>query len=180
MNLRGRALGDLEPLELKVAHLRYAGASQGVIAYLAQCSQGHIEAILKRPRVADYLLKLTALHQTDLAPAVRNLNEAIEYEADHAFEVEKQAMDRLAGVWDDAEPTKLHVQAQLGSAQLAQDILDRAGKRAPTKIQQQIRHEVAPATIEHLGRIMQEATSVDITPGGVSNEDDSGSLSTVD
>jgi hypothetical protein len=148
--MRGIEYRELEAHERRIAMLRLGGASLPAIAYLMETSEAEVRAILDRPRVANYMLKIQATYVNDLAPAVKDLSEAIEHEAARAFEIEKEVMERLFANEDS-------VRAQLGAAATAQDILDRAGKRAPTRsIQAQV-HAVAPATLEHLARIIGDA-----------------------
>jgi hypothetical protein len=152
----------LDPIERRVASLHIGGASNDVIGYLVECSAEHVGVILKRPRVAQFLMKMTAIVGEELGPALKNLGEAMDDAAERAFEVECEAMERLFAL-DDAEDKKF-VHAQASAANIAQDILDRTGKRAPTKIQQRVEYSIAPQTVEHLTRIMSEAGTIDVTP----------------
>lgn len=156
---------DLEPLERRVGLMRAAGMSEAAIGRFIDADYTTVAAILKRPRVARYLLALETTFVESLDQAsIENLNNAIDTAAVRAFEVEQNVMERLYGQPDD------NVRAQLGAAATAQDILDRAGKRAPTKIAQTNTFTIAPAVVEQLGNVLKEvsngshSTAIDITP----------------
>jgi hypothetical protein len=61
------------------------------------------------------------------------------------------------------------VRAQIGAASTAQDILDRAGKRAPTKVQTEITHTIDAEALAHVAEVLQEihgpAAAIDVTNG---------------
>lgn len=164
---RGTGMDNLEPLERKIANMHLAEISPGVIGYLSEISAEQVRNILLRPRVARYLMKMEAIHGEELAPSVEKLGDAIAAEAVRAFEVERAAMERLFGLDDTAD--KRFVHAQVASATIAQDILDRAGNRAPTKIQQKIEHTIPQTMVDQLGRVIGEAfgnpAAIDISPG---------------
>lgn len=160
---------SLSPAERKIAHLHYAGASEATIGYLAETSQATVEATLKRPHVANYLIKLAALNGDELGPSIQSLNEAIETEAERAFQVEREAMERLFALDDPADRRFVH--ATVASANIAQDILDRAGKRAPTKIAQTVSYGIDEKTRNVLDRVLRESAGViDVTPGENGND----------
>jgi hypothetical protein len=140
--------------------------SLAAIGQFLDCDYVTVAAILKRPRVARFLLALetTMVDQIDKS-SIRNLNEAIENAAHRAFEVEETVMERLFG-------REYDVRAQLGAAATAQDILDRAGKRAPTQQRVQVDYGIdahaLSAAVEALRE--HERTVIDVTPrGGINN-----------
>lgn len=160
----------LSPIERRVASLHIGGASNDAIGYLMEMTGDNVSHILKRPKVAQFVFKMNALMGEEIGPAVKGLSEAMDDAAERAFKVECEAMERLFAL-DDIEDKKF-VHAQASAANIAQDILDRAGKRAPTKVHQKVEYSVAPATVEHLARIINEAgggedggsNTIDITP----------------
>lgn len=139
--------------------MRAAGASQAGIGRFLDCDQATVDAILSRPRVARYLIALESTYAQGISESVGNLSTAIETAATRAFEVEQTVMERLFIQQES-------IRAQLGAAQTAQDILDRAGKRAPTRVQAEVRHDISPDALEHIADVLRETRSVvDITPG---------------
>jgi predicted amino acid-binding ACT domain protein len=150
---------DLEPHESRAALMRAAGMTEAAIAQFLDTDQVNIKKILQKPQVARYLLALTATMATDLAEASKNLSESIEREAVNAFHVEKTVMDRLFKMEE-------NVRAQLGAASTAQDILDRAGKRAPTKVQTEVTHTIDAEALAHVASVLEEvhrAPAIDVT-----------------
>jgi len=151
---------DLEPLERRVALMRAAGMSEAVIGRFIDTDYMTVNAILKRPRVARYLLALESTFVAEIAPSAKNLTAAIDDAAHRAFEIEKDVMERLYA--KDAD-----IRAQLGAAATAQDILDRAGKRAPTKIQAEHVHTIDAEALAHVANVLQEVNGrrvIDVTP----------------
>lgn len=152
----------LSPNERRVAHLHIAEASIDTIAYLTEQAPAHVNDVLNRPHVRKYILKLVALNGDEMKPAIQNVTDAIEKAATRAFEVEEQAMERLFGLDDVTDRRFVH--AQVSSAQIAQDILDRAGKRAPTKIAQTVTYGIDERSLDSLTRIIKEQDAIDVTP----------------
>lgn len=153
---------DLDPFERRAALMRAAGMSEAVIAQFLDTDQVNIKKTLLKPRVARFLLILEATLAEDLSEAAKHLNESIEHEAVNAFHVEKTVMNRLFEM-------ETNVRAQLGAASTAQDILDRAGKRAPTKIQSEITHTVDAEALAHVASVLEEhlrPPAIDVTPNG--------------
>lgn len=135
--------------------------SEAVIARFIDCDQVHVANILRRPRVAIYLMALESTFVQDISEASKHLNVAIENEAVNAFHVEKTVMERLFGM-------EANVRAQLGAASTAQDILDRAGKRAPTKVQTEVTHTIDAEALAHVATVLEEvhrAPAIDVTNG---------------
>jgi len=154
---------ELEPLERRVALMRAAGMSEGVIARFIDADYMTVGNILKRPRVARYLIALESTFVNEITESAKHLTTAIENEAVTAFQVEKTVMDRLFAM-------ETNVRAQLGAASTAQDILDRAGKRAPTKVQTEVTHTIDAEALAHVASVLQEVhdqtPAIDVTNGG--------------
>lgn len=158
---------DLTPIERRCALMRAAGMSEAVIAKFIECDQVHVAQILARPRVAIYLTALESTFVNDISEASKRLNVAIENEAVNAFHVEKTVMDRLFKMEE-------NVRAQLGAASTAQDILDRAGKRAPTKVQTEVTHTIDAEALAHVASVLQEVhtpPAIDVTGGSMNGHD---------
>jgi hypothetical protein len=159
---------ELEPLERRVALMRAAGMSEAVIGRFIDTDYMTVAMILKRPRVARYLIALESTFVNEISESAKHLDAAIQNEASYAFDVEKKVMDRLFAMEKD-------VRAQLGAASTAQDILDRAGKRAPTKTQTEVLHTIDAEALAHVATVLQEvhAPTIDVTNGnGHHVEDD--------
>jgi hypothetical protein len=156
---------ELEPLERRVALMRAAGMSEAVIGRFIDTDYMTVSTILKRPRVARYLIALESTFVEEISESAKHLDAAIQNEAAYAFDVERKVMDRLFVM-------ETNVRAQLGAASTAQDILDRAGKRAPTKIQSEITHTIDAEALAHVATVLQEVhgqPAIDVTPNGGSN-----------
>lgn len=153
---------DLEPIERRAALMRAAGMSEAVIGRFMDCDYTTIAAILKRPRVARYLIALEATFVEEIAPSAQHLTAAIEHEAGRAFHIERAVMETLF-------TQKENVRAQLGAAATAQDILDRAGKRAPTRVQTEITHTIDAEALANVALVLQEHQAIDVSPGGNGN-----------
>jgi len=154
---------DLEPLERRVALMRASGMSEQTIGHFIDVDYMTIKGILNRPRVARYLLAIEATFADDIKHGAKVLDDAITHTANRAFYIEKEVMERLF-------EQKESVRAQLGAATTAQDILDRAGKRAPTKIQTEVTHTIDSEALGRVAQVLQEHKAIDITPqnrGGV-------------
>lgn len=153
---------DLEPLERRVALMRAAGMSEAVIGRFIDTDYMTVKVILQRPRVARYLIALESTFVDEISESAKHLTASIENEAAYAFDVEKKVMDRLFAM-------ESNVRAQLGAASTAQDILDRAGKRAPTKVQTEITHTIDAEALAHVATVLQEvhgqAAAIDVTNG---------------
>lgn len=146
---------DLEPIERRVALMRAAGASQNAIGRFLDCDQATVDAILSRPRVSRYLIALESTYAQGISESVGNLSTAIETAATRAFEVEQTVMERLFIQQES-------IRAQLGAAQTAQDILDRAGKRAPTRVQAEVQHSISPDALEHIADVLRETRTIEV------------------
>lgn len=150
---------ELEPAERRAAMMRAAGMSLAAIGQFLDVDYVTVSAILKRPRVARFLL---ALESTMLAEfdkdSVKNLNAAIEDTAHRAFEIEVDVMERLFS-------REYDVRAQLGAASTAQDILDRAGKRAPAQQRVQIDYGIDTHALRAAVEALKEHEGIiDVTP----------------
>jgi hypothetical protein len=148
---------DLEPLERRVALMRAAGMSEAVIGRFIDTDYMTVNAILKRPRVARYLIALESTFVNEIGPSAKHLDEAIQNEARRAFIIEKDVMERLYAKEDS-------IRAQLGAAATAQDILDRAGRRAPTKVQTEVTHTIDAEALARVAEVLNEHQALDITP----------------
>ena len=148
---------DLEPLERRVALMRAAGMSEQTIGHFIDVDYMTISSILKRPRVARYLLAIESTFADDIRNGAKTLDDAITHTANRAFVIEKEVMERLF-------EQKESVRAQLGAANTAQDILDRAGKRAPTKIQSEVIHTVDAEALGRVAQVLKEHQAIDVTP----------------
>jgi len=148
---------DLEPLERRVALMRAAGMSEAVIGRFIDTDYMTVNAILKRPRVARYLIALESTFVEEIGPSAKHLDAAIQNEARRAFHVEREVMETLFA-------QKENVRAQMGAATTAQDILDRAGKRAPTKIQTEVTHTIDAEALARVADVLNEHKAIDVTP----------------
>lgn len=147
---RTDAWREPHPLERRIALMRAAGASLAAISMLLEEDMGHVKQIIERPHVAHLVTLMTGMIADDVAPVAQSLSQEIEATGRRAFAIERSVMERLYAIEDS-------IKAQLGAAATAQDILDRAGQRAPAKSVQVNLHAVAPESIEHLGRAISEA-----------------------
>lgn len=150
---------DLEPHERRAAMMRAAGMSLAAIGQFLDCDYVTIAAILKRPRVARFLLAVesTMVDGVD-KDHVRTLNQSIEDAAHRAFDIETTVMERLFN-------REYDVRAQLGAAATAQDILDRAGKRAPTQQRVQVDYGIdASALSAAVAALREHEGVIDVTP----------------
>src|SRR5215471_15566655 len=151
---------DLEPAERRAAMMRSAGMSLAAIGQFLDVDYVTIAAILKRPRVARFMLALeSTMCEGFDKNSVRDLNKAIEDAAHRAFDVETTVMERLFS-------REYDVRAQLGAAATAQDILDRAGKRAPTQQRVQVDYGIdAHALSAAVEALREHERAIDVTPG---------------
>lgn len=154
---------DLEPLERRVALMRASGMSEATIGHFLDCDYMTVNAILKRPRVARYLIALESTFVDDIKASAKHLDDAILSEANRAFQVEKSVMERLYAMSD-------NIKAQLGAATTAQDILDRAGKRAPTRVQTEVMHTIDAEALSHVAKVLGEHQAIDVTPHNGSHQ----------
>jgi hypothetical protein len=142
--------------------MRAAGMSEAVIGRFIDTDYMTVKVILARPRVARYLIALESTFVNEITESAKHLDNAIQSEAAYAFDVERKVMDRLFAMEKD-------VRAQIGAASTAQDILDRAGKRAPTKVQTEITHTIDAEALAHVAEVLQEihgpAAAIDVTNG---------------
>ncbi|GEM_PF-3910314 len=144
--------------------------SEAVIGRFLDTDYMTVSYILKRPRVARFLIALESTFVQDLRESSKHLDKAIMNSADRAFTVEKEVMERLFEKADD-------VRAQLGAASTAQDILDRAGKRAPTKVVGEMVHTIDAEALAHVAGVLQEAHAhriIDVTENGNGKEGSNG------
>ena len=148
---------ELEPMERRAAMMKVAGMSESVISHFLDCDSGLINAILKRPRVARFMIALESTFVTEIAKSAKILDTAILNSATRAFQIEKDVMERLYEKQDS-------IRAQLGAAATAQDILDRAGKRAPTKVLAEVVHTIDSEALELVANVLKEAEAIDVTP----------------
>ena len=151
--------------ERKIAHLRLADATEDVIALMVGCSASDVKQILQRDVVKKYLRVITAEAAEDVRPVIRDLTKEIEEKSKRAFEIECQIMEDMFQ-FDSADERSVVRARALASAN-AKDILDRAGKRAPTKVLERREVAIAPDTLDALGRIIGDVSStkaIDITP----------------
>jgi len=148
---------DLEPLERRVCLMRAAGMSEATIGHFLDCDYMTVNAILRRPRCARYLLALESTFVDDLRASAKHLDTAIMSEATRAFHVEKNVMERLYEMRD-------NIRAQIGAAATAQDILDRAGKRAPTRVQTEVTHTIDAEALANVAEVLREHKAIEVTP----------------
>jgi hypothetical protein len=154
---------ELEPLERRVALMRAAGMSEQTIGHFIDVDYMTISSILKRPRVARYQLAIESTFADDIKHGAKILDDAITHTANRAFVIEKEVMERLF-------EQKESVRAQLGAATTAQDILDRAGKRAPTKIQTEVTHTIDAEALGRVAQVLKEHQAIDVTPRRIHEE----------
>lgn len=156
---------NLSPIERRVALMHIAEVSQRDIARFIDVDQATVGNILQRVHVAKFIVAQHSTFARDLAPAYKDLSEAIEASANRAFEVDKEVMERLYAT--DVEH-KHYVRAMLGAAATAQDILDRAGKRAPTKVVHSF--DIEPTALAAIADVLREddgiSRAIDVTPNG--------------
>jgi len=156
---------DLEPLKRRCALMRAAGMSEQVIGHFLDTDYMTVSYILKKPRVSRYLIALESTFVNEIGPSAKHLTAAIEQEAVRAFQVERDVMERLFAMEED-------VKAQMGAASTAQDILNRAGKRAPTKIESTVTHTIDAEALAHVASVLLEVNPpVDVTPNGGEGSD---------
>lgn len=159
---------DLNPTERKIAMMRVAGATIDSIAYMLEVANGTIEYVLRKPHVANYILLLTAYTGRGIEEGIRNLNEAIDSAATEAFDIEMKSMRELDSLGDD--PVLLRppdrIKAKVAASTIAQDILDRAGKRAPTRvINAQLHGTIPEAALARVSDVLSEINqTIDVTP----------------
>lgn len=124
----------LTAFETKVAQMRAAGATQGAIALALESNQASVQQALIKPRVARLVLVLQGMIVGGTLDGIKDLNEAIEKSSTEAFGVTLKNMRELdeLGMTLEEDP-KSQIRAKLGAVATAQDILDRAGKRAPVR-----------------------------------------------
>jgi hypothetical protein len=142
--------------------MRAAGMSEAVIGRFIDTDYMTVSMILKRPRVARYLIALESTFVEEISESAKHLDAAIQNEATYAFDVERKVMDRLFAM-------EQNVRAQMGAVSAAQDILDRAGKRAPTKVQTEVTHTIDAEALAHVASVLQEVhdqRAIDVTPNG--------------
>lgn len=161
---RGIDWQDLEPKERRIALMRASGMSEIVISRFLETDREAIRQVLLRPRVARYLMAIESTFVDSIKDSAQHLDAAITNAASDAFHVERTVMDRLFKM-------EANVRAQLGAASTAQDILDRAGKRAPTKLQHEVTHSIDAEALAHVAKVLEEVVGpasapIDVTPNG--------------
>jgi hypothetical protein len=127
---------------------------------------------------------LSAMIGGDIKSGVEDLNIAIEHTAKEAWQVEVRNMRELDEMGMQLDEPKHQIRAKLGAIHTAQDILDRAGKRAPTKIQStNFNATVPPQMMDRLTDVLEELAGgvgrgtsnrfneKDITPSGEAREE---------
>jgi len=132
--IRSKSL--LTPEELSIATMRAGGASTVTIATIREIAETTVRSILNRPAVARTVLMLCGIIGSGLEDGIRDLNAAFEDAASEAYLIERTAMRELFDLGDDlvGVDNANAIRAKMGAVTTAQDILDRAGKRAPTRI----------------------------------------------
>jgi hypothetical protein len=148
---------DLNPLERRIASMRAAGATIDSIALTVERESATIRNILLRPRVARFVMIVAGMVGADIADSVKDLNAAIENTAKEAWQTEVRNMRELDELGIAYDEPKHKIRAKLGAITTAQDILDRAGKRAPTKIQNtNFNVSIPPQAMERLTDVLEE------------------------
>lgn len=159
--------GMLDPLASKVAMERAAGMSLESIAFDCGCSSETIKNILARPAVARKVLVLESMIGRITQGSLLDLDAAIQESAHMAFEVEKNAMVDLVSIGDRniESDDSVAIKAITAAAATAQDILDRAGKRAPTVVKtQRATGQIPQSVLDNLGLVLDEMkVTVDVT-----------------
>jgi hypothetical protein len=85
------------------------------------------------------------------------LNEAIESASHEAFQVELESMRELQEIGQMALEPQHVIKAKVEASNIAQDILDRAGKRAPTRVvSASVSGKIPDAQIGQLVNVMNE------------------------
>lgn len=146
----------LQGAEKRIAFLHLSDLDNSTIAFMMETSADAVHSTLIRPHVAKFIAQQRAIFVDDIRPVMKDMNLQIKEHTERAWEVEKDVMERL---YDIPDVHKDYVRAQLGAASTAQDILDRAGNRAPTKILQKNEYAIAPESLSQLERIMHQAKS---------------------
>lgn len=159
--------GLLDPLASKVAMMRAAGMSLEGIGFDCGCSSETIKNIVSRPEVARKIIVLESIIGRVTQGSLLDLDASIQSAAHTAFEVEKQAMVDLVSIGDrniEVDDT-VAIKAITAASATAQDILDRAGKRAPTVVKtQRATGQIPQAVLDNLGIVLDEMkVTVDVT-----------------
>lgn len=164
-------VGDasLSAFERKVAMYTAGGATRDSIAYLMQTDHNVIKAVQGRPRVADFILTLSIKAASGMEDSLTDLNKTIENVADEAFRMELDNMRELNAMaleTELADKPMARIKAKVSATQIAQDILDRAGKRAPTRVvQTHVGMRISEEQVDRLIGVAQELSpAIDITP----------------
>lgn len=163
---------ELNPMERRIAMMHVANASLGVIAQVLEMNTETVDNILKRPRVARFMLLLHALVSDGLKEGVEDLNKAFKEKASRAFELEAQAMEDLNSLGEDSElKASTRIRAKTAVVFTAKDILDRAGHRAPQKVYNYGAGQIPPEAAEALAEAAKELVAlrrsdqaIDVTP----------------
>lgn len=158
VDLNGGGDRDLNPLERRIALMRLAGASVPSIVMATERDETYVYHVLKRERVVHFMNIVTGMMVQEAAPVAASLNNVIQATKGRAFEVEREVMENLFRLTPDGEEVTIrdYIRAQIGAATTAQDILDRAGERAPAQTVNLHAHAVAPQTIDSLTKALSE------------------------
>jgi len=161
---------DLEGYERRAALMRIAGASTNDIALLLETSVAEVSHIMARPHVSKFILHVSGMvadEAIEVVEAAKDVNTRI-------VEAAGEALDTELEIMRDLRERKDNVRALLGAASTAQDILDRAGNRAPTRSITGIVHSVNPEALARLGEVIKEMNpaapsssrldEIDVTP----------------
>lgn len=162
---------DLEPRERRIAMMRAGGASATAIGMVLEIAQQTVREVLSRPRVGRAIMTLQGMVVDEVEDGVELLNSVIKATANRAFEIERTNMEDLHVMGREAEEPHVAIRAKLGAVATAQDILDRAGNRAPTKIiSTNLNANISPADLEHLAEVLKESRAIDVTQQGRGEE----------
>lgn len=148
----------LSPAERQIVLMHVAKASNDAIAMMLGSNQAHIREVLTRPHVLSFIGFLEMTAADSIAPTVEKLNQAIESAATRAFVVARDNMEDMHEMGEelrDGGDIKNSIRAKLGAVATAQDILDRAGKRAPTRIVGDVRHVIDTDALHHLAKTIE-------------------------
>lgn len=165
---------DLESHERRACMLRAAGGSIQMIALELECSAETVRQLLKRPRVARFLMLLQGFVADGVEDLVEAVNVKIRATADRAFEVESTMMEDFVdmGEQHDDDP-HVKIRAKLGAVATAQDILDRAGNRAPTKtINTNLVGNLPAEALAGLADILKESRAIDVSKESPGREEE--------
>lgn len=148
---------DVSAIERRIAMMRAAGGTEDSIAFMIERDHNYVREVIRRPHVANLILLLTASIGESLAPAIDDVKEAIEFSASEAFALELRNMRELDTIGSLVEDDSTRIRAKIAAVDVAKDILDRAGKRAPTRIVQAKFSANIPAdALERVANVVKE------------------------